>query len=71
MKKFGVTKFERNGVTYQEDAETKQQAIRSFKYSCRCCCYHGMQIDCDNCAIAEAHSNVMAAFDSKRQVAVR
>lgn len=61
-----MTKFEQIGVNYQYEAATKEQALRSFQYSCNCCCYRGMRIDCDCCAIAQAHHLVIAAFDSKR-----
>lgn len=60
-----MTKFEQIGVNYQYEAQTKQEAGRSFRYSCRCCCERGMRIDCDNCAISFAHNLVIAAFDSK------
>ena len=47
-----MTKFERIGVNYQNEAESKKQAQKSFAYSCNCCCAKGMHIDCDKCAIA-------------------
>ena len=61
-----MTKFEQIGVNYQYDAVTKEQALRSFQYSCNCCCYRGMRIDCDHCAIAQTHHLVIAAFDAQK-----
>lgn len=62
-----MTKFEQVGINYQYDAVTKEQAIRSFHYSCNCCCNKGMHIDCDCCAIATAHAMIVAIFDSKNE----
>lgn len=60
-----MTKFEQVGVNFQHDAITKEQARRSFDYSCNCCCNRGMHIDCDRCAIAAAHKLTIAALDTK------
>ena len=60
-----MTKFEQVGANYQYSANTKEDAGRSFRYSCRCCCERGMHIDCDHCAIAAAHDLVVAAFNSQ------
>lgn len=59
-----MTKFEQTGTNYQNSAETKEQANRSFHYSCECCCTRGLHIECDRCAIAVAHSLTIAAFES-------
>lgn len=59
-----MTKFERIGVSYQNEAESKKQAQKSFAYSCNCCCTRGIHIDCDKCAIAQAHHLTIAYFDS-------
>ena len=59
-----MTKFEQIGVNYQHQACTKEDAMKAFKYSCDCCCARGMHIECDRCAIATAHSLIMACFDS-------
>lgn len=56
-----MTKFETFGV--QLDAETKQQAMKSFQWSCNYCCYKGMKLDCDRCAIAQVHRETIAIFD--------
>lgn len=60
-----MTKFETIGVQYQYEAASKEEANRSFKYSCNCCCHRGMRIECDRCAIAVAHNHVMASFDGE------
>lgn len=57
-----MTKFEQVGVNYQYAAETKAEANKSFKHSCDCCCNKGIRIDCDHCAIEQAHSLVIAHF---------
>lgn len=62
-----MTKFEQIGVNHQYEAENKQQANRSFRYSCRCCCQRGMHIECDHCAIAYTHDLVIASFDIPSQ----
>lgn len=61
-----MTKFEQIGVNYQNDAESKEQANRSFYYSCECCCTRGLRIECDRCAIAVAHNLTIAAFENKK-----
>ena len=61
-----MTKFEQVGVNYQNDAESKEQANRSFRYSCECCCTRGMHIECDRCAIAVAHNLTIAAFENDK-----
>ena len=62
-----MTKFEHVGINFQYDASTKEQAIKSFNISCKICCCKGMRIDCDRCAIAEAHSLIMACFDARKE----
>ena len=62
-----MTKFEQVGVNFQYDASTKEQAIKSFKYSCACCCNKGMRLDCDRCAISSTHAMIVAIFDSKNE----
>lgn len=62
-----MTKFEQIGVNYQYDAENPKQAMKSFQYSCKCCCCKGMRINCDTCCIAQANAMVMACFNDKRK----
>lgn len=62
-----MTKFEQVGINFQYDACTKEQAIKSFKYSCACCCNKGMRLDCDRCAISHTHTMIVAIFDSKNE----
>lgn len=61
-----MTKFEQVGVNYQNDAESKEQANHSFRYSCECCCTRGLRIECDRCAIAVAHNLTIAAFENNK-----
>jgi hypothetical protein len=58
-----MIKFERVGVNFQYEATSIEQANKSFKYSCECCCNKGIRLDCDRCAIAHAHNLVVAYFD--------
>ena len=60
-----MTKFEQIGINYQYDARTKEEANRSFKYSCECCCNRGMHIECERCAIACVHNLVVASFEQE------
>lgn len=57
-----MTGFERRGCEIQMDSQTVPEATRNFEYSCRVCCNRGIRIDCDRCAIAIAHENVVAAI---------
>lgn len=60
-----MTKFEQVGCNMQYDSATKEEAIKKFSRSCECCCYKGMHIDCNKCAIETVHKLVIAAFESK------
>ena len=62
-----MTKFEQVGINYQYSANSKEDAGRSFRYSCRCCCERGMHIDCDRCGIAVAHNLVISTFEHKKE----
>ena len=62
-----MTKFEQIGVNFQYNAESKRGANKAFKYSCDVCCNKGIHLDCEKCAIAVAHSLVVAAFDDMEQ----
>ena len=61
-----MTKFETIGINYQYEARNKHEANKSFEHSCKCCCEKGMHIECDRCAIAQAHSLIIAYFDDRR-----
>lgn len=56
------TFFEQVGVERQINADTPEEAIRSFKHSCAVCCTKGAYVKCDKCAIAHAHNEVLACF---------
>ena len=60
-----MTKFEQVGINHLYLADTKVQLNRTFTHSCDCCCYKGMRLDCDHCAIAATHSMLIALFDDK------
>jgi hypothetical protein len=60
-----MIKFEQVGVNFQYEATSLQEANKAFKYSCDCCCNKGIKLECDKCAIACAHSLVVAYFDGK------
>lgn len=60
-----MTKFEQVGINYQHNANSIEQAKRSFEYSCNCCCTKGMHIECDRCCIATVHSMVVAILADK------
>ncbi len=62
-----MTKFEQRGVEFQCDASCKQDALKSFQYSCSVCCSRGMRIECDRCAIRATHEMTMAYFASVEQ----
>lgn len=63
-----MTKFESIGVSFQNDAVTKEEAVRSFKYSCRVCSERGIRIDCDRCCIASAHAVTIAAIETREEL---
>lgn len=60
-----MTKFEQVGINYQFDATSKEEARKSFKFSCDCCCNKGMRIECDRCSISQVHHQIIAAFETK------
>ena len=62
-----MTKFEQVGVNMQYESATKEIAMQKFSRSCECCCYKGMHIDCDRCAIATANSLIIASFETDKE----
>ena len=54
-----MSTFESRGVERQYESQSIKQAIRSFKKSCERCCYTGKRIDCDRCAIANVHNDIL------------
>ena len=61
-----MTKFEQIGINHLYLATDKANLNRTFNRSCTCCCYKGMHIDCDHCAISATHSMLVAILDSKK-----
>ncbi len=51
--------FVERAINFQTNARTKEWAILQFEGSCERCCYSGRHLLCDNCAIANAHKNIM------------
>lgn len=62
-----MTKFEQVGMNYQYDATSKHEAQKLFARSCHACCNRGMQLDCDKCAIAQAHNLVIAIYEDMKK----
>jgi hypothetical protein len=60
-----MTKFEQIGINRLYLADTKTQLTRTFNHSCNCCCYRGVHLDCDRCAIAATHSMLVAIISDK------
>lgn len=60
-----MTKFEQVGINHLYLAETLPQLNRTFNHSCNCCCYKGVHLDCDRCAIAATHSMLVALMSDK------
>lgn len=58
-----MTYFEERGVERQHRARTKTWAIRMFEHSCMDCCVSGRYINCEHCAIAGAHENVLQRLE--------
>jgi hypothetical protein len=55
-----MTKFETVGIGFQMEAQTADEAQRSFAYSCRVCSGKGLQIECDRCGINAVHNEILA-----------
>ncbi len=60
-----MTKFEQIGINIQMSAVSKEDALQKFSHSCILCCHKGMRIDCDRCAIAVTHHQLIAIFKDK------
>jgi hypothetical protein len=60
-----MTKFEQIGINIQLDSISKEDALKRFTRSCLLCCHKGMRINCDHCAIATTHRQLLAIFADK------
>ena len=54
-----MSRFEKEGVDRQYGAMTVKAAKRAFDYSCNRCSVTGRHKNCEGCAIANAHNDVM------------
>lgn len=63
-----MTKFEMFGINAQNEARTKAEAIKAFKWSCKCCCMRGMRLDCDRCQISYVHDQTIACIDAMEKI---
>ena len=54
-----MTYFEAVGVDYQYSATNLFEAKKSFAKSCKKCICTGKRIDCDKCAIANTHKELI------------
>ena len=59
-----MIKFERVGVNLQYESATVEEAVSKFSHSCDICCLRGLHIECDRCAIAQAHKLTVGALQS-------
>lgn len=62
-----MTKFEQIGVNYQMDATNYHEANRSFTNSCNCCVTKGIKLNCDHCAIKQAHQQTIFLITEYRK----
>lgn len=61
-----MLKFEQIGVERQLESTNKYESLQSFKHSCNVCCHKGIHLECDRCAIAQTHSQVVAYFEDSK-----
>lgn len=54
-----MTYFEAVGVDYQFSATNLFEAKKYFAKSCNKCIHTGKHIDCDKCAISNAHHDLI------------
>lgn len=54
-----MSRFEQKGVEKQYGAMTVKAAKRAFNFSCNRCATIGRQRNCEGCAIANAHNDVL------------
>ena len=64
-----MLKFEQIGVALQQESTSKREAIQKLQYSCRVCCYRGIHLTCEQCAIQATHAITISYFDSVQEAA--
>ena len=57
-----MTYFEAKGVDFQYNATNSREAKKHFAKSCNKCTTRGMHINCDRCAIASVHGDILELF---------
>lgn len=60
-------KFVETGINWLYNANSIEEANKSFKHSCHCCCVKNVHLDCDKCGIAQTHNLVVAYFNDKNK----
>ena len=62
-----MTYFESIGVKKQHSAMSARKANEEFARSCNICCSQGKDINCDKCAIASAHNDIITCVYNQKQ----
>ena len=57
-----MTRFENIGAELQYGSQNKKAAITRLAKSCQICCQNGLRIDCERCAIMQAHEFIMGCL---------
>lgn len=60
-----MTYFEARGVEFQYNSHNIHEAEKAFKKSCNKCATRGMHIDCDRCAIASVHGDILTILNER------
>lgn len=66
-----MTRFENTGAQLQYGAQTKKIAAERLDRSCSICCAKGFRIECEKCAIQQAHRFIMDCLSVPSQSPMR
>ncbi len=69
-----MTKFEQIGAELQNESRSRFEAVAQFRHSCRICCMRNMPIQCERCAIRNAHDlnvSILAELEAKRREGIQ
>jgi hypothetical protein len=61
-------------VEFQQNANSKEEAIKSFSLACTACVKRGLYgalLECKNCQISVAHDITLSVFDDLEQMKKR